>query len=112
MVGANHQTARHPGNRVLRHHAHPRLGIAQHEIHRRCRLAFERRHLSCQRLDRRADVHGVDFVRGDAVERGLGVVLVELGFVGQAHGDEFVAVVAGFFAQFTYRALGQEAGGQ
>ncbi|MNF42987.1 hypothetical protein D3C84_240570 [compost metagenome] len=51
-------------------------------------------------------------VRLDEIHRSLGVVFIELGFVGQAHGDEFVGGITAALAQFTDGPLGQQAGGE
>ncbi|MOA54898.1 hypothetical protein D3C78_1785940 [compost metagenome] len=51
-------------------------------------------------------------VRCDEVHAGLGFMLVELGHVGQAYGQEFVVGIAGALTQLLYGALGQQGGGQ
>ncbi|MNI62099.1 hypothetical protein D3C73_1174040 [compost metagenome] len=100
------------GDGVLGDHAHARLGVAEDKIHRDRFLAFEGNHFTGQGLDRRADVHGMALVRLDGLQRRLGIVLIELLAVRQAHGDELVTLITGAGAQFTHGALGQQAGGQ
>ncbi|MNN54091.1 hypothetical protein D3C81_1688850 [compost metagenome] len=48
----------------------------------------------------------------DDIQRGLGIGLVALHVVGQAHGEEAIGVIAGFRAQAFHRALAEHAGGE
>ncbi|MNP14498.1 hypothetical protein D3C76_1068250 [compost metagenome] len=48
----------------------------------------------------------------DDIQRGLGIGLVALHVVGQAHGEEAIGVIAGFRAQAFHRALAEHAGSE
>ena len=76
------------------------------------RDSFQGLQLFRQGFHRRTDVDGLLFVGADGRQRGLGIGLVLLHLVGQAHGDEAVGLVAGLLAQLLDGALGQQAGGE
>ncbi len=112
MVGADHQAAAGAGDGVLGDHADARLDIADDEVALRRLESFQGFQLFRQGFHRRTDVDGLLFVGADGRQRGLGIGLVLLHLVGQAHGDEAVGLVAGLLAQLLDGALGQQAGGE
>jgi len=89
LVRAHHQHVARAGDRVLRDHALARLHVALHEVVLRVADREPRgEHLVPHAVRGGADVHGVDLVGPDDVERLLRVVLVRLHAVRQPHRDE------------------------
>ncbi|MNC57314.1 hypothetical protein D3C75_1069680 [compost metagenome] len=112
MVGTDHQTCAGAGDGVLGDHPGACLDVAHHEVHQRRRAVLQRRHFSCQCAHCRGDIHRVNFICLDHVQACLGVMLVMLYLVRQAHGNEGVGLVAGFGAQLVDGTLGEQGGSQ
>lgn len=105
VIGAHDQTAMRARNGILGDHALTRFDIAQQEILLR---RISKRHLASQHrihhgIAGRFDINGNRLVSRDDLERGLGVVLVVLFAIGQAHGDKHGIVAAR--AQLLHRPL-------
>jgi hypothetical protein len=112
VVGAGHQQAQLPGDRILDHHAFPRLDVAADEV-AQPRLAAGQLGQAARRLGRdgvRAglDVHRDRPVRPDELQRDLRVPLVGLHAVRQPDRHEDGAVPLG--PQFLGGELAQPAG--
>ncbi|MNT54072.1 hypothetical protein D3C72_1912060 [compost metagenome] len=99
VVGADHQAVVGVGDGELGHHADARLDVAGDEVTARLGQLVQVGDLFGQADHAVGDVHGFFFIGADEIHRHLGVLLVMLDVVGQAHGDEAVARIAGLGAQ-------------
>ncbi|MCY1494238.1 hypothetical protein D9M68_280970 [compost metagenome] len=111
MVGADHQAVVGVGDGELGDHADARLDVAGDEVATGVGQVVQVGHLVGEADHGVGDVHRFFFVGANEVHGHLGVRLVVLDVVGQAHGDEAVAVIAGLGTQFLDAELGQAAGG-
>lgn len=103
MVGADDEQARLAGKRILRDHASTGLDVALREVEHLGPRRIEV--LGLEAIHRAVDVERHDVVGLDEGQRELGVFLVGLHVVGQAHGRELRLVPFG--AQLLDRELAQ-----
>ena len=110
MVGADHQAIVGVGDGELDDHANACLDVANHEVATGVAQLLQMADLLGQALDAVGNVDGADLIGTDEVQRRLGVVLVMLGVVRQAHGNEAIVGVSGLGTQFFDRKLSQASG--
>ncbi|MCY1438148.1 hypothetical protein D9M71_543350 [compost metagenome] len=111
MVGADHQAIAGVGQGVLGQHAQARLDVAEDEIPLPVSELGQLRQLPGKAVDAVCNVHRDALIGADEGQCGLGIGLVMLGVVRQAHGDEAVVAVGLFAAQLLDRQLRQAPGG-